>query len=116
MTIDSVVTAHRAFLLTLANGPQWGNGAIVAPEARLDDGLLDLVSVEAPSRLQLVGAIPRLFAGTLHKDPIVRIRRVTEARITGAAPLLFHYDGEPARSEGANLLVRVHPGALIVRA
>jgi YegS/Rv2252/BmrU family lipid kinase len=116
VTIASVVTAHRAFLLTAANGPQWGNGAIVAPEARLDDGLLDLVSVEAPSRLQLAGAVPRLFAGTLHKDPIVRIRRVTEARISGDAPVLFHYDGEPARSEGADVRVRVHPGALLVRA
>jgi diacylglycerol kinase (ATP) len=116
VTIESVVTTHRAFLLTAANGPQWGNGAIVAPEARIDDGLLDLVSVEAPSRLQLVGAVPRLFAGTLHKDPTVRIRRVTEARISSEAPFLYHYDGEPARSEQGDLLVRVHPGALLVRA
>jgi diacylglycerol kinase family enzyme len=115
VTIGTVVTSHRAFLLTAANGSQWGNGAIVAPEARLDDGLLDLVSVETPSRLHLVGAIPRLFAGTLHKDPIVRIRRITEAHISGESPLLFHFDGEPAL-EGADLLVRVHPGALLVRA
>jgi diacylglycerol kinase (ATP) len=116
VTIDTLVTTHRAFLLTVANGSQWGNGAIVAPEARLDDGLLDLVSVEAPSPLQRLGAIPRLFAGTLHKDPIVHVRRITEARISGEPPLLFHFDGEPVRFEGADLLVRVHPGALLVRA
>ena len=115
VAIEAIVTEHQAFMLTVANGPQWGNGAIVAPGARLDDGLLDLVTVEAPSRLQLVTSVPRLFAGTLDRSPAVTIRKITEARISGAVPLLFHFDGEPVLSADPDLLVRVHPSALVVR-
>ncbi len=116
VAIESLVTEHQAFMLTVANGPQWGNGAIVAPGARLDDGLLDLVTVEAPSRLQLLASVPRLFAGTLDRSPVVTIRKVVEARISGDVPLLFHFDGEPVLSAEPDLLVRVHPRALVVRA
>jgi diacylglycerol kinase (ATP) len=116
VAIEAIVTEHEAFMLTVANGPQWGNGAIVAPGARLDDGLLDLVTVEAPSRLQLLASLPRLFAGTLDRSPTVTIRKVAEARISGDVPLLFHFDGEPVLSAAPDLLVRVHPSALVVRA
>jgi len=116
VTIDDAASEHRAFLLTIANGPQWGNGAIVAPGARVDDGLLDLVSVESPSRLQLIGAVPRLFAGTLDRSSAVRIRQIVEVRIAGEAPVLFHFDGEPVLSAQPELLVRVHAAALTVRA
>jgi diacylglycerol kinase (ATP) len=116
VTIGTVTTEHRAFLLTVANGPQWGNGAIVAPAARLDDGLLDLVTVESPSTLQLLRSVPRLFRGTLDRSPTVTIRQVAEARISGEVPLLFHFDGEPVLSTEAELAVRVHPAALALRA
>ena len=116
VTIGTVATEHHAFMLTVANGPEWGNGAVVAPAARLDDGLLDLVTVEAPSRLQLLGSVPRLFAGTLDRSPAVTIRQVAEARISGEVPMLFHFDGEPVLSAEPDLLVRVHPSALVVRA
>ena len=75
VTIGTTVTDHRAFLLTIANGPQWGNGAVVAPRARLDDGLLDLVTVESPSRLQLLASVPRLFARTVDRSPPSRSGR-----------------------------------------
>jgi diacylglycerol kinase (ATP) len=116
VSIETSVTEHRAFLLTVANGPQWGNGAIVAPGARLDDGLLDLVIVESPSRLQLIGSVPRLFRGTLDRSRAVTVRQVTEARISGDLPLLFHFDGEPVLSSEDALHVRVRPAALAVRA
>ena len=116
VAIDTIWTEHQAFMLTVANGPQWGNGAIVAPGARLDDGLLDLVTVESPSWLQLLASVPRLFAGTLDRSPAVTIRKVAEARISGDVPLLFHFDGEPVLSTEPDLLVRVHPHALVVRA
>jgi diacylglycerol kinase (ATP) len=116
VAVDADSTESRLFLLTIANGSQWGNGAIVAPGARLDDGLLDLVSVDAPSRFELLRSIPRLFTGTLDRSPVVSVRRVTAARISGEVPLLYHFDGEPILGQSPDLLVRVHPAALRVRA
>jgi diacylglycerol kinase (ATP) len=107
---------HRALLLTLANGPQWGNGALIAPGAQLDDGLLDLVTVERVSPAQIARAVPRLFTGTIHRAAGVSIRRVRALRIVGDPPLQLHVDGEPVVWTQAELDARVHPGVLRVRA
>jgi YegS/Rv2252/BmrU family lipid kinase len=110
-------TAHpaRPFLLSFANGRQWGNGAIVAPDARLDDGALDAVVVEDRGRLAVLRAIPRLFRGTIARAPGVTITRMTAALVTGPGPFVYHADGE-ACVGGPTVRVSVRPGALRVRA
>ena len=105
---------HRAFLLSFANGRQWGNGAVIAPEAQLDDGMLDAVVVEDRGRLAVLAAIPRLFTGGIAGTPGVLIRRVTSARVTGTAPLVFHADGEPYVA-GSTVRIRICPSALRLR-
>ena len=51
------VAAARALLVTFANSAQFGNGARIAPGARLDDGLLDMVIFEERSRLATLRAL-----------------------------------------------------------
>jgi YegS/Rv2252/BmrU family lipid kinase len=101
----------RAVLVTLANSAQFGNGALIAPGARVDDGELDLVIVEERSRLRTICSVPRLFTGTANKIAGCRITRVREATIETSAPMVFHVDGEPIEG-GTRLRARVHPGAL----
>jgi len=72
--------AHRAFLISFANGRQWGNGAIIAPDAAIDDGYLDVVVVSAQTKATVLRALPRLFSGTVDRAPGVQIRRVEHAR------------------------------------
>jgi YegS/Rv2252/BmrU family lipid kinase len=103
-----------AFLVTFANGRQWGNGALIAPRAAIDDGALDVVIVEDRGARAMTAAIPRLFRGTVDRAPGVTIVRARSARVSAAGPLVFHVDGEPVRG-GAVLEVRVLPGALTVR-
>jgi YegS/Rv2252/BmrU family lipid kinase len=103
----------RAVLITVANSPEFGNGAIIAPGAKLDDGLLDLVVMEERSRLNTIAQLPRLFRGTVDRAPGCSIRRLSRATIECDQPMLYHVDGEPA-SGGTSLRVRVHPGALYV--
>lgn len=106
--------AHRAFLLSFANGRQWGNGAIIAPEAQLDDGQLDAVLVEDRGRGRVLCAIPSLFRGTIAQVEGVAIRRVQGARVTGPAGMRYHADGEVFVG-GPVLVVRVRPGAIRLR-
>jgi len=104
---------RQAFLVTLANSPQFGNGARIAPDARVDDGQLDLVVFEEISRFATVCGLPRLFTGTIARQSGVTIRRVERVTIEAEHPLTFHVDGEPV-SGGSRLEARVVPAALKV--
>lgn len=110
--VDDAVL-RRALLVTVANTGQWGNGARIAPEARPDDGRLDLVVFEESSRLSAIAAIPRLFLGTFTAARGVSTRRIERAAIECDRPMAFHVDGEPALG-GTRLEVAVRPAALRV--
>ena len=101
----------RAVLIAVANGAQWGNGARIAPGARLDDGRLDLVVVEEKSRVMTMVRTPRLFNGSIASAPGCSIRSVEVATIECDDPMTFHVDGEPVRG-GTTLTARVRPHAL----
>ena len=110
---DGVMKETRAVIVTIANSAQFGNGARIAPGARVDDGQLDLVVVEERSRLATLVQLPRLFNGTMARVPGCSIRRVRNVVIEADRPMMFHVDGEPVTG-GNRLRVRVHPGALRV--
>jgi diacylglycerol kinase (ATP) len=103
----------RAVIITVANSPEFGNGAIIAPGARVDDGLLDLVVMEERSRLRTIAQLPRLFRGTVDHAPGCSIRKIARATIESDEPMTYHVDGEPVAG-GTSLRIRVHPGALYV--
>lgn len=105
----------RAIIVTVANGPQFGNNARIAPNAKFDDGLLDLVVVEETSRLQTLRHVPKLFGGHAERVPGYSARRIRRATIESERPMVFHVDGEPVQG-GTSLKVRVHPAALLVLA
>lgn len=113
ITTDTGTQTVRAILVTLANSPQFGNGARIAPGARVDDGLLDLVVFEEQSRFATICALPRLFGGSVERVRGCRIDRVREATIEAEQPMTFHVDGEPFIG-GTTIRARVHPGALRV--
>lgn len=106
---------RTAFLLSFANGSQWGNGAIIAPGAQLDDGLLDAVCVEVDGPVAVVRALPHLFRGTIARVRGVSIEKVRSAFLRSAAPLVYHADGE-AFVGGTEIAVSVRPHALRLRA
>jgi YegS/Rv2252/BmrU family lipid kinase len=101
----------RALIVTLANSPQFGNGARIAPAARLDDGKLDLVVFAEVSRLATICSVPRLFTGRVARVRGLSSRQVERATIESDAPMAFHVDGEPVQG-GSRLEAQVVPGAL----
>jgi diacylglycerol kinase (ATP) len=113
--IDGRVTTRRVLLVTLANSSQFGNGARIAPAARLDDGRLDFVLFEESSRLSTLLAVPRLFTGGLSGLRGASTRQIERVTIGSGSedPMTFHVDGEPVQG-GTCLEGRVHPHALRV--
>jgi YegS/Rv2252/BmrU family lipid kinase len=114
VSIDGETHEYRAFLLSIANGPQWGNGARIAPGARFDDGLLDIVIAQAPGALAALLQVPRLFTGTIDRAAGVITRRAAAVTIGIDPPCLAHVDGEPVVCDTSELQVRVIQGALRV--
>jgi diacylglycerol kinase (ATP) len=110
---DGATLRTRALLIVIANARQYGNGAIIAPEARLADGRLDVVVVAARSPLATLAQIPRLFTGRIARVPNVAMRAAVDIQVTSAGPVMYHLDGEPYVG-GARLDARPRPGALRV--
>lgn len=83
-------------LAAAANGRYFGAGMQIAPEARTDDGLFDVVAVCGLGRAQLLRRLPLLYRGTHLTDPAVRVwhGRIVEALPRGA-PVPLELDGEP---------------------
>lgn len=114
VTIDGAPQQVRALLVAIANARQYGNGAIIAPHARVDDGRLDVVVVSHRSPLAALAQVPRMFAGTVDRARGVTMRTARRIEITSGRPLIYHVDGEPFVG-GAAVTARVHPAALRVR-
>jgi YegS/Rv2252/BmrU family lipid kinase len=98
-------------IVAAANGRWFGGGMHVAPEAKLDDGLLDVVIVREQSKARLLSKLPLLYSGRHLDDPICSwVRgRVIEAEAEPGAVLL-DIDGEPLGSLPTR--IEVLPGAL----
>lgn len=104
----------RALLVAIANARQYGNGAIIAPDARLDDARLDVVVIEHRPPLRALLQMPRVFLGQVARVPGVTIRQAETIEITSARQVVYHVDGEPFVGS-ASIKARVQPRALRVK-
>lgn len=111
--VGAGMPARKALLITFANSPEFGNGVRIAPAARLDDGLLDLVIVEEVSRFATVRGLPAFLLGGISRVPGVTTSQIEDASVEAERPMAFHVDGEPVAG-GTRLEARVHPRALNV--
>ncbi len=113
VSVDGVATRTEAMLVAIANSRQYGNGAVVAPQARLDDGRLDVVVIGHRPAWVAVALAPLLFVGQLARAPRVTMTPATTVEITASGAMLYHVDGETHTVDG-RLQGRVRPGALRV--
>jgi len=102
-----------AFLWAATNGPTFGKGMRVAPRARVDDGLVEVVVVGDVPRWLLPLRLPQLLLGRHLGLPKVHYRQARRVRWEPLVPFPpFELDGEALANEAAELSVR--PGALLV--
>ena len=69
-----------------------------APDAMLDDGLLDVVAIEDVSRWQFLKGPPRVFKGTHVEMPTVRVFRSSQVTVSADRPFAMYADGDPVGS------------------
>ena len=104
----------RTLLVAIANARQYGNGALIAPQARLDDGKLDVVMVGHRSPLMALLQAPWVFAGQIGRLPGVLMRTAADVEVTSAHPVIYHIDGEPFVGS-ASIKAHVRPHALRIK-
>ena len=95
VTTPSSSITQPVLLVAIANGRQYGNGAIIAPDARLDDGRLDVVIVGHRSALRACLELPLIFMGRAGNVGGVTMEAAESVEVTSPHPVLYHLDGEP---------------------
>jgi diacylglycerol kinase (ATP) len=103
--------ATRAFLITVANSDQYGNDAMIAPGACVDDGSLDLIAITSVGFFNALPLAVRLFTNTLDGSPSVQHLRGGHFIIERTAPGRLHTDGE-THDTTASVEVTVLPRSL----
>jgi YegS/Rv2252/BmrU family lipid kinase len=113
VTCDGLTVDVHAYVVAVANSAQYGNGARIAPHARIDDGVLDVVVVNVAPVWKLFLGARRLFDGSIARAREVRTLSLREGEIASATPMPIHVDGEPLDAV-THARVRVRRGALLV--
>ena len=101
-----------ALLLGILNTPSYGAGLRLAPEARMEDGRLDMLLLENLSALEIAGILPRLAVSGEIRTKRIQRHRITRVRIETEQPCAFHADGEIVGMTPVE--VSVVPGAMRV--
>ncbi len=112
--INGEIRKSRALLVAVANVRQYGNNAIIAPNAIPDDGLLDLCFIRSMKFIPTIFHLPKLFTGHIGKAPSVELFQGTQFKIKRTSPKVFSMDGEVFENEDENILVTIIPNALNV--
>ncbi|MGH3329176.1 MAG: diacylglycerol kinase [Streptomycetales bacterium] len=93
LDLDGERWSTDAMLVAVGNGPSYGGGMRVCPDAAVDDGLLEVVVVGPLSKGRFIRLFPTVFSGRHVNHPVVRVRRAR--RVTVEAPGVTAYaDGE----------------------
>jgi YegS/Rv2252/BmrU family lipid kinase len=105
----------NSLMLALGNGPREGGGFIITPDAKLDDGLLNYVTIKKISRLMMLRLVPEVMRGTHGRFKQVRMGTCRRMTVTSQQPLYIHCDGEIYAGFGTDvrkLAIQILPNSI----
>jgi diacylglycerol kinase (ATP) len=103
----------QAFLVTFANASQYGNNAYIAPNADIQDGLLDVCILKPFPSYKVIEIGYKLMRKKIHNCQSVEFLRTDKIRIKRKKKGVFHYDGEPCQMK-KKIVVKAHQQGLKV--
>lgn len=112
LEIDGKTIYPEAFLISFANGSQWGNNAYIAPTADISDGIMDIAILKNFKFMSALSIGYRLFKGSLHESAHLEIIKAKEVKVKQPSTIA-HIDGEPIEI-GNEILIKVVPSSLNV--
>jgi YegS/Rv2252/BmrU family lipid kinase len=112
--VDDERIRFTGYSVSVANNRAFGGGMYIAPNAELDDGEFDIVTVGEVGKLRFVGNLAKVFKGTHIEEDEVHVFRAPHLELTASQPFPVYADGEHLTDLPASL--RILPKALSVLA
>jgi diacylglycerol kinase (ATP) len=113
VTFDGGERRGRMHDVIVANGRWHAGGMKLAPDARSDDGLFDVVVVGDVTKLDFATTSPKLYTGRHIGHPRIEVVRTATLAVDAARPLPVELEGEPVGTTPARF--EIVPRALRVR-
>lgn len=95
VVVDGDGAEYVGASVVVANSAYYGKGMKIAPGAVVDDGMLDVVIIEAESRRKLMRSLPKVYQGAHVNMPGVHVRRGRRVEVTASPQVSMGGDGEP---------------------
>lgn len=87
-------TSKPLLLAAFANAPYYGDGMLVAPRAKMDDGKLDLCLINPLHRVKLLSLFPSVYFGRHLAIKEVEYSQAERVRLESPSPVEIYADGE----------------------
>ncbi len=110
---DGLYIKRRAFFIAFANSNQFGYNAKIAPNARLNDGKIDICIAQKPNVFQTPVVANLLLLKLIDKSPLMDIIPTTGVTIKQKKNRVINIDGEPVKID-KRLTIKVVPSSLKV--
>ena len=101
----------RYFMISIANGSRYGGGFLVAPRAKIDDGLFNVVAIRAIHPLSRIRHLPKVSAGKHLNLSFITEQLSDSVIIRSEKALPAHIDGDYTVSREFH--IQMFPGLLI---
>ena len=95
VTVDGREREVVGYSVAIGNSKAYGGGMFVFPHAKLDDGLLDVVTVEQHGKLRWLAAVPKVFKGTHVDSPYGKFDTGEVVQVVADRPFTVYADGDP---------------------
>lgn len=113
LKIDKKTRNVKSLLITFANAGQYGNNVYISPDAKIDDGLIDLCILKPFPKSIMLPIGLRLISKTLNKSKYLEVIKCKEVILKRKKKIKFHYDGEPHKAR-KKIAVKIVPASLKV--
>lgn len=113
ISLDETGFEKKAFMVVFANANQFGNNFIIAPQAQIDDGLLDVCFVKKPKLYQIPYILFKIFRKEIHQTKFVEIKQAKQIKVELENRVIMNIDGE-AIPQSQALHIAINPLSLSV--
>jgi diacylglycerol kinase (ATP) len=110
---DKPIAAKKYLMVDVSNGSRAGGGFHIAPQARADDGLFDVVLIDALHPLKRLRWLPVIEKGKHPGLSFIHISRAKKIMIESDSIIQSHLDGEYYSAD--KLEIEILPGKLLFR-